>query len=268
MYRIHKLYESSRRRHLRLHHVVEATPTSPTPSPPSPACSRLSGRRRDHGRLRGPGQLPQPGPLPGGRRRDLPPARLRPAGGHQRRGVRQRDDARRPALHLRPPEPHEDRHHRPDRRRGRRGIVAAPEAKDIHALLVHCETPLAVSKLDAIKQFGPEENQFFDGTSIQARYLYDLFVESKRMATMAPWWHSDDGSAQREAIRKKAEILAGEDLGGDGDAWWTWPPSGPVPTARETTSPRRWSRPWPPWSWPPGRGRRQEHHPGRHRHHL
>ena len=64
------------------------------------------------------------------------------------------------------------------------GIVAGPDAKDIHALLVHCETPLAVSKLDAIKQFGPEENQFFDGTSIQARYLYDLFVESKRMATI------------------------------------------------------------------------------------
>ncbi len=64
------------------------------------------------------------------------------------------------------------------------GIVAAPEAKDIHALIVHCETPLAVSKLDAIKQFGPEENQFFDGTSIQARYLYDLFVESKRMAAI------------------------------------------------------------------------------------
>ena len=41
-----------------------------------------------------------------------------------------------------------------------------------------------MSKLDAIKQFGPEENQFFDGTSIQARYLYDLFVESKRMATI------------------------------------------------------------------------------------
>lgn len=64
------------------------------------------------------------------------------------------------------------------------GIVAAPEAKDIHALIVHCETPLAVSKLDAIKQFGPEENQFFDGTSIQARYLYDLFVESKRLPTI------------------------------------------------------------------------------------
>ena len=64
------------------------------------------------------------------------------------------------------------------------GIVAAQGAKDIHALIVHCETPLAVSKLDAIKQFGPEENQFFDGTSIQARYLYDLFVESGRLATI------------------------------------------------------------------------------------
>lgn len=64
------------------------------------------------------------------------------------------------------------------------GISAGEGAKDIAALVVHCETPLAVSKLDAIKQFGPEENQLFDGTSIQARYLYDLFVPSRRLATI------------------------------------------------------------------------------------
>ena len=57
-------------------------------------------------------------------------------------------------------------------------------AKDIAALVAHCETPLAVSRLDSIKQFGPEENQLFDGTSIQARYLYDLFVPSGRLATL------------------------------------------------------------------------------------
>ena len=64
------------------------------------------------------------------------------------------------------------------------GIVPGEGAKDIAALVAHCETPLAVSRLDSIKQFGPEENQLFDGTSIQARYLYDLFVPSGRLATL------------------------------------------------------------------------------------
>lgn len=64
------------------------------------------------------------------------------------------------------------------------GVAAGEGAKDIAALVVHCETPLAVSRLDSIKQFGPEENQLFDGTSIQARYLYDLFVPSKRLASV------------------------------------------------------------------------------------
>ena len=64
------------------------------------------------------------------------------------------------------------------------GIVPAGDAQDIACLIVHCETPLAVSKLDAIKQFGPQENQLFDGTAIQARYLYDLFVESKRLVSI------------------------------------------------------------------------------------
>lgn len=63
------------------------------------------------------------------------------------------------------------------------GILPGEGAKDIAALLVHCETPLAVGKLDSIKQFGPDENQLFDGTAIQARYLYDLFVPSGRLAS-------------------------------------------------------------------------------------
>lgn len=50
--------------------------------------------------------------------------------------------------------------------------------------MVHCETPLVVSRLDSIKQFGPEENQLFDGTSIQTRFLYDLFVPSRRLAAV------------------------------------------------------------------------------------
>lgn len=64
------------------------------------------------------------------------------------------------------------------------GIVAGEGAQDIACLIVHCDTPLAVSKLDSIKQFGPQENQFFDGTAIQARYLYDLFVPEKRLCSI------------------------------------------------------------------------------------
>ena len=64
------------------------------------------------------------------------------------------------------------------------GIVAGEGAEDIACLIVHCDTPLAVSKLDSIKQFGPQENQFFDGTAIQARYLYDLFVPEKRLCSI------------------------------------------------------------------------------------
>ena len=64
------------------------------------------------------------------------------------------------------------------------GILPGEGAKDIAVVITHCDTPLAVSKLDSIKQFGPQENQFFDGTSIQARYLYDLFVPEKRLASI------------------------------------------------------------------------------------
>ena len=64
------------------------------------------------------------------------------------------------------------------------GIVSATGAQDINVLLAHCSAPLAVSKLDSIKQFGPEENQFFDGTAIQARYLYDLFMPTKSVVSL------------------------------------------------------------------------------------
>lgn len=64
------------------------------------------------------------------------------------------------------------------------GVTAGANAQDIAVLLTHCETPLAVTKLDSIKQFGPAENQFFDGTAIQARYLYDLFVPDRRVVSI------------------------------------------------------------------------------------
>lgn len=63
------------------------------------------------------------------------------------------------------------------------GILAAANSKTIYALLVAWDAPLAVSKIDSLKQFGPAENQLFDGTAIQARYLYDLFVpKAKQIA--------------------------------------------------------------------------------------
>jgi len=64
------------------------------------------------------------------------------------------------------------------------GIVALSDAKDIYAIVVAHDTPLAISKVDSLKQFGPEENQLFDGTAIQARYLYDLVVPSNKLASV------------------------------------------------------------------------------------
>ena len=64
------------------------------------------------------------------------------------------------------------------------GIVAASDSKTIYALLVAWDAPLAVSKIDSLKQFGPSENQLFDGTAIQARYLYDLFVPKNKQVAI------------------------------------------------------------------------------------
>ena len=64
------------------------------------------------------------------------------------------------------------------------GIVPASGAQNLSVVIAHAGAPLAVSKLDSIKQFGPEENQFFDGTAIQARYLYDLFVPGKSVCAL------------------------------------------------------------------------------------
>ena len=64
------------------------------------------------------------------------------------------------------------------------GIAAAADSKTIYALLVAWDAPLAVSKIDSLKQFGPSENQLFDGTAIQARYLYDLFVPTGKQAAI------------------------------------------------------------------------------------
>jgi len=64
------------------------------------------------------------------------------------------------------------------------GVVAAADARDLAAILVACDAPLAMSKVDSLKVFGPEENQLFDGTAIQARYLYDLLVPGRGVYTV------------------------------------------------------------------------------------
>ena len=43
---------------------------------------------------------------------------------------------------------------------------------------------LSVIPILSLKQFGPEENQLFDGTAIQARYLYDLVVPKDKISTI------------------------------------------------------------------------------------
>ena len=64
------------------------------------------------------------------------------------------------------------------------GILAGETSKDIYAMVVACDAPIAISKIDSLKQFGPEENQLFDGTAIQARYLYDLVVPADKVVTI------------------------------------------------------------------------------------
>lgn len=64
------------------------------------------------------------------------------------------------------------------------GIVAGSGSKDIYAMVVACDAPIAIARIDSLKQFGPEENQLFDGTAIQARYLYDLVVPSDKVVTI------------------------------------------------------------------------------------
>lgn len=64
------------------------------------------------------------------------------------------------------------------------GILAGETSKDIYAMVVACDAPIAISKIDSLKQFGPEENQLFDGTAIQARYLYDLVVPDDKVVTI------------------------------------------------------------------------------------
>ena len=65
------------------------------------------------------------------------------------------------------------------------GITKSDSGKYLNFVVASFDAPLAVSKIDSLKQFPPEENQLFDGTAIQARYLYDLFVPKNKVCAVA-----------------------------------------------------------------------------------
>ena len=65
------------------------------------------------------------------------------------------------------------------------GVAASEGSKNINFVVASYDSVLAVSKIDSLKQVPPEENQLFDGTAIQARYLYDLFVPKNKVCAIA-----------------------------------------------------------------------------------
>lgn len=65
------------------------------------------------------------------------------------------------------------------------GVAMGEGGKHINFVVASFDAPMAVSKIDSLKQFPPEENQLFDGTAIQARYLYDLFVPKNKVCSVA-----------------------------------------------------------------------------------
>jgi hypothetical protein len=64
------------------------------------------------------------------------------------------------------------------------GIVADATSKQIHALIMGTEAAAAVGKVDSLKEFGPEVNQKFDGTMIQARYVYDCWSFKRQLPSI------------------------------------------------------------------------------------
>ena len=67
---------------------------------------------------------------------------------------------------------------------GAGGIVPASGSKRIYAMVCAWDAPMAIARIDSLKQFGPDENQLFDGTAIQARYFYDLLVPMDKVVTI------------------------------------------------------------------------------------
>ncbi len=64
------------------------------------------------------------------------------------------------------------------------GIIADSTSKQIHFMLCGIEAIKAVGRVDALKEFGPAENQRFDGTAIQARYVYDAWSMARKQSTI------------------------------------------------------------------------------------
>lgn len=64
------------------------------------------------------------------------------------------------------------------------GIIADATSKQINALLIGTEAVAALGKVDSLKEFGPDVNQKFDGTMIQARYVYDCWAFKRQIPTL------------------------------------------------------------------------------------
>ena len=64
------------------------------------------------------------------------------------------------------------------------GIVADTTSQQIHFIICGIEAVKALGKVDALKEFGPDINQRFDGTAIQARYVYDAWVMKRKVKTI------------------------------------------------------------------------------------
>lgn len=65
------------------------------------------------------------------------------------------------------------------------GIKKSDSGKYINFVVCLASAPLAVTKIKNIKQFSGEENQEFDGTLVQMRYLYDTFVTKNKVGGVA-----------------------------------------------------------------------------------
>lgn len=65
------------------------------------------------------------------------------------------------------------------------GVKMSDTGKYINFIVIHTSAPFAVTKIAETKQFPPEKNQLFDGTMIQIRFLYDLFVPKNKVCAVA-----------------------------------------------------------------------------------
>lgn len=124
------------------------------------------------------------------------------------------------------------------------GIVAGENAKDIACLITHCETPLAVSKLDAIKQFGPRRTSCLTALPFRPAISTICSCPASVWPLSALWWLLMSGTDKAAAIREKAERLAGRSLGENGDALTEMAMERACAWCGQEDIRRPWSRPW------------------------